>query len=109
MNRDPFDNLGHPVPYDRREHAYETLKEIAPGGSPAKKMNMIDRACQHIERDEPYAAQRVLTGGAPLPVGDVEQVDGEPVAGLALDVTGMYRIFACLLTDPPRRTKEVAS
>lgn len=58
--------LGHPVPEYRLSAAYKMLRGWAYDADTA--LRIIGRAAHYIERDEPFKAQKVCTGGAPLPV-----------------------------------------
>lgn len=96
---DGFDALGERVPERRRQAGYDALKEMIPDSTAEQRFEMIARMCEYIERDEPYAALRTATGGAPFEVAASAPApeDGERVA-LRLDVTGGYRLFAHLVT-----------
>lgn len=94
-----FNALGKRVPERRRQAGYDALKEMVPESTAEQRFEMIARMCEYIEQDEPYAALRTATGGAPLEVAASAPtpVDGDRIP-LAVDMTGAYRLFAHLVT-----------
>jgi hypothetical protein len=98
-----FNNLGKPVPYERRENALAHLRDMIPGVETGHAMALIDKVAYYIEKDKPYEAQRWATGGAPLPIAESSpQVANEvEMTGLPrLDYCGGLRLFCALLVDP---------
>lgn len=112
VERDPFDNLGRPVPPERRENALAHLRDMIPGVKTGAAMALIDKVAHCIERDKPYEAQRWATGGAPLDVPESSaqrREDGSTIGYEAgqdmgdmprLDYCGGLRLFCALLVDP---------
>ncbi len=99
---DPFDNLGRPVPMERRTNALAHVRDMVPGVKTGDAMALIDRVARHIERDEPYEAQRWATGGAPITVAascPQPPIVVSPMA-VSLDYCGGLRLFCALLVDP---------
>lgn len=73
----PFNNMGKPLAMQARKVAYEHC--IAMGLSSARAWECVGAVANSLERDEPYDAQ---------------------AAGMKfLDLTGVYRLFAVLLTN----------
>lgn len=72
--------MGHPVPFYRRQVAYEYLLEI--GFDSGDAMSLTNAVSDKLERDKPYEAMDIS------------------VHGRRIDLTGMYRLFAHLLADP---------
>lgn len=73
----PFNNMGKPIPADRKEAAYAQCKEM--GLNSARARECVGGVAESLERDRPYEAQ---------------------AAGMKhLDLTGTYRVMAVLLTD----------
>lgn len=109
---DPFDNLGKPVPPERRANALEHVRDMVPGVKTGPAMALIDKVSHCIERDKPYEAQRWATGGAPTPIPEssaqrredgstIGYEAGQDMEGLVrLDYTGGLRLFCALLVDP---------
>lgn len=109
---DPFDNLGKPVPLERRENALAHLRDMIPGVKTGPAMALINKVAEAIERDKPYEAQRWATAGAPLPVPESSaqrREDGSVIGYEAgqemgtmpkLDYVGGLRLFCALLVDP---------
>jgi hypothetical protein len=72
-----FNNMGKPIPTDRRQAAYEHCKEM--GLNAARSWECVNGVAEQLERDKPYEAQ---------------------AAGMKhLDLTGTYRLMAVLLTS----------
>lgn len=71
-----FNALGKPVPFHRRETAYEHARQM--GCNEADAFAVISAMCLDIERDEPYGAMKA--------------------AIKYVDLTGTYRLMAVLLT-----------
>lgn len=90
-----FDALGKPVPFSRRDAAYQALKDMVPEWSNEDRFSIVQRVSDALERDEPYQALRLATN-APFDRGLNAEVDAGP--GPFLDVTGGYRLVAHLLT-----------
>lgn len=102
MSPDPFDNLGKPVPPERRSNALAHIRDMVPGVKTGDAMALIDRVAYYIEKDEPYAAQRWATGGAPISIAEScpqAPVSVDPMA-VRLDYCGGLRLFCALLVDP---------
>lgn len=98
-----FEALGHPVPNDRKEAAYQAVKDMIPGVAAEDAMELVGRVAEHLGRDEPYAALRAASGGAPFARNpDTTELPTAPLPKVALDVTGAYRLVAHLLTGPSR-------
>lgn len=71
--------LGKPIPYYRKQAAYEQAKLM--GVQDGKAYPLINSVSEQLERDNPYAAMEI---------------------GMRyLDLTGVYRLFAYLLTGEP--------
>lgn len=74
-----FDAMGHPIPADRQQAAYDTAKSMGIE-SPEDRTELVGAMTIHLENDRPFEAQE---------------------AGLKfLDITGFYRLMAVLLTPP---------
>lgn len=89
-----FDALGHPVPMYRRAAAYEHAKAMGCTDK-QKTFSCIQRMADFIERDNPHAAMETALAHPTNPDGIV-------------DVTGVYRLLAVLLTATQPETKPVA-
>lgn len=74
---DGFNNMGRPIPSDRRQRAYEHAKQM--GLSSDHALAAVQGVAEQLERDKPYEAM-----GAGMKY---------------LDLTGTYRLFAVLLTQ----------
>lgn len=74
-----FNAIGRPIPNDRRQAAYDTLKEIGVA-EPAMRRQVVANMADRLERDLPYDC-----------VSEGMRV---------LDLTGTYRVMAVLLTSP---------
>ncbi len=74
-----FDAMGHPIPADRKQAAYDTAKQMGIG-TPEDRTELISTMVNHLERDRPFEAQED--------------------AAKFLDITGTYRLMAVLLTAP---------
>lgn len=73
---DGFNAMGHPVPFWRKQIAYEHAKDM--GCDETNAFAVVGGMSEQLERDEPYAAME---------------------AGMRhLDLTGTYRLMAVLLT-----------
>lgn len=71
-----FDAMGKPVPFYRRQAAYDTCREIGLGTEAA--YSAVSGMAEQLGRDQPYEAM---------------------AAGMKyLDLTGTYRVMAVLLT-----------
>jgi len=71
-----FARMGHPLPENVRSVAYEHCKQM--GLDSARSWECVQAVAQQLERDQPYEAM---------------------AAGMKfLDLTGVYRLFAVLLT-----------
>lgn len=96
-----FAALGHEVPEHRLSAAYTLLKSWGIGTEDAQRV--IGRLAHHIERDEPYAAQRIATGGAPLARPESSATPPFPypddVPNLQLGVTAGLRLYCVLLAE----------
>lgn len=80
----PFNQMGKPISFRARAVAYEHCKDI--GLNQARLVECINAVSEQLQRDKPYEAQ---------------------AAGMKfLDLTGVYRLFAVLLTEA---AKEEAS
>lgn len=81
MTAEGMDAFGKPVPNYRRQAALQHCRDMGLTDT-NKAMGMIQRACEQIERDEPYGAMEAI--------------------GAYLDLTGCYRVLAVLCTaqDP---------
>ena len=73
---DGFNNMGKPIPIDRRQQGYDHAKQM--GLSSDHALAAVSGVAEQLERDKPYEAM---------------------AAGMKyLDLTGTYRLFAVLLT-----------
>lgn len=73
----PFNQMGKPILMDARAEGYEHCKAM--GLTPAEAVECINAVAEQLQRDKPYEAQ---------------------AAGMKfLDLTGVYRLFAVLLTE----------
>lgn len=80
----PFNNMGKPVPFERRQSAYKNCRHM--GLNQARAYECVDAMAEQLKRDEPYMAQK---------------------AGMQfLDLTGTYRIMAVLLAEPVEEGQE---
>lgn len=99
--RSGFNALGHEVPEWRLTAAYKLLKSWNIGTEDAQRV--IGRIAHHIEEDEPYKAQRIATGGAPLdrPASSATESFPYPkdVPNLKLGVTAGLRLYCVLLAE----------
>jgi hypothetical protein len=73
----PFNNMGKPIPEARKQAAYDCAKAMGIE-SADERMGLVGTVANYLERDQPYEAQQA--------------------ALKRLDVTGMYRLIAVLLT-----------
>jgi len=74
-----FNNMGKPIPIDRRAAAYDAVKEMGIKDK-NKAMSLVSCVAEQLERDKPNEAME---------------------AGRKhLDLTGVYRLFSHLLTEP---------
>jgi hypothetical protein len=87
-----FEAMGKPVPTERREAAYQALKEMAPEAKNSERWSLVERVADQLERDQPYKAIEEATDAGEYGHG------GQP--GLRLDLTGAYRLLATLLAAP---------
>lgn len=72
-----MNNMGKPIPTDRKEAAMEQLREMGLTNKD-DQVACISCICEQLERDKPFEAQQM---------------------GMKyIDLTGTYRIFAVLLT-----------
>lgn len=96
-----FEAMGRPIPEDRREAAYQALKDMAPDASNSERWSLLERVADHLERDQPYKALREATTAPPpgtpqsTETGDRMPYTGQP--GLRIDYTGALRLMAHLL------------
>ena len=72
-----FNAMGKPVPFARRQTAYEHCKEM--GLESDRSYEVVNGMSEQLQRDQPYEA---MSCGMKF-----------------LDLTGTYRVMACLLTD----------
>jgi hypothetical protein len=72
--------LGHPIPEFRKTAALEQVRDMVPGCTTDWAMECIGQVATKLERDEPY--------------------DAMSVGMKYLDITGVYRLMAVLLTGP---------
>lgn len=93
---DGFAAFGKPVPMYRRAAAMEHIKAMYHGAEidKEKAFRCIERMSHFIEQDNPHAAMESALGPS----------WGGPPDGL-LDVTGIYRLLAVLLTAPKPRIR----
>lgn len=76
-----WDAMGVEVPFFRQQNGYDACKDMGMTDK-AKIMDLVGGMCERIARDEPHAAMEF--------------------AAKYLDVTGVYRLLATLLTgDKP--------
>lgn len=80
-----MDAMGHPIPSNRRQAAFDFLLEI--GFDRSDALFLTNAVAGKLERDLPYEAMDLS------------------VHGRRCDLTGVYRMFAHLLTDPPKEGK----
>lgn len=108
-----FEAIGKPIPFERRQHAYEAIrKDMVPDATVEEAMSLVNRVADRLERDQPYDALKEATDapvGPPPPTGRVDMEAGaidmgeanppasRPIGGLQLDYTGAIRLFAHLL------------
>lgn len=85
QSKSGFDAMGHPVPTNRVDKTYKTIKEICPDFSTELAMSITGKARNCVERDEPYRL-----------IGAVSNLDEDFAK---IDLTGRYRILVTLLTD----------
>ena len=74
-----FDAMGKPIPLYRKQAAYDTCKAMGVN-NPSVAWSVVNGMANALERDKPYDAMNV--GGAHV------------------DLTGVYRLMAVLLTAP---------
>lgn len=80
-----YEAMGQKVPFDRRQEGYKHLKDM--GFTDKEQMfHMVQMLADRIERDEVH-------GGM------------EELYKRGLDVTGIYRLLAVMLHDPPQEQK----
>lgn len=72
-----FEAMGKPISFQRKENAYQELKCMGFNSS-NERMSIINSVAELLERDKPFEAQKA--------------------AMQFLDLTGMYRLFAVLLS-----------
>lgn len=77
-------SYGHPVPAFRKHTALQHYRDMDPNVSTEEATAAIDALAQFIERDEPYAMEQYWN------------------KVMRLDLTGYYRLLACLMTGAPR-------
>ena len=87
-----FNALGKPVPSNRTDAAYKTVKHILPNLTSEEAYAFVAKCAEYIRKDEPFRI-----------VGAVEGLDEDLQK---IDVTGRYRLMAVLLTDPKEKTNE---
>lgn len=75
---DVFNAMGKPIPYSRRDAAYQQAKQI--GVSDEDAFALIDGMAHSLEKDRPNQAMET--------------------AVKYVDITGAYRLLAYLLTGP---------
>jgi len=85
-----YEALGKPVPDERKTAALHALREMNPKLDTEACMGIIGKMVDAIVRDEPYEAMQVAREW------------GYSKASV-LDETGVLRLFATLVTDPPRK------
>jgi hypothetical protein len=85
MKETGYSAMGKPVPCNRLQNTYATVKEIAPELSTEKAMTIVNKCQQFVERDNPYAI-----------VGATHGLDPDLAM---IDLTGRYRLLAVLCTD----------
>lgn len=93
--------MGHPIPFERMQAAYEAVKDMVPGISTEDAMILVGRVAGALERDQPYEAMRLATK-APIERGLAALPAESDYPPVLLDLTGGYRLLAHLLTDPGR-------
>jgi hypothetical protein len=94
---DGFDAIGHPIPFERRQSAYEAVRQdMAPEATVEEAMSLVNRVADQLERDRPFEAMKEATDVGEYGSGRHAVVGG----ALVLDVTGAYRLFAHLLAAP---------
>lgn len=81
-----FDAYGYPVPADRLEEALRHLRHMVPDATTKEATTLIDRIASAIERDQPYEIHRIMQ---------------TPRKEALLNMLGIYRLWAVLLTHPP--------
>ena len=72
--------MGHPIPFDRRQAAYDACLQMGFEHEPA--MSLVNSYADLLERNRPYEAMDIS------------------VHGNKIDLTESYRLFAHLLTPP---------
>ena len=80
LTADGMDAFGKPVPSYRKDAALKHCRDMGLTDT-NKATGLINRAVEHIERDEPYKAMEAITA--------------------YLDLTGAYRLLAVLCTADP--------
>lgn len=80
-----FNAMGMTVPSNRKQNAYETIKQIMPKASNDLAQSIVSKCSAIIERDEPFRI-----------VGANHELDKDLAT---IDLTGRYRLMAVLLTD----------
>jgi hypothetical protein len=90
-----FDAMGEPIPFGRRQRAYDAIRnDMLPDSSVEDAMSLVNRVADQLERDNPYMAMKEATDA---PVNGSSQ-QGTVGGGVRLDYTGAIRLFATLLT-----------
>lgn len=75
--RTGFDAMGHPVPESRKQAGYAWLRTMF---TQEEATSLVNAVANKLERDQPYEAQK-------------------EARERGLDLTGVYRLMAVLLTD----------
>lgn len=101
---DGFDAIGKPIPSERLQSAYAAVKQMIPEASTEDAMALVGKVANALERDKPYEAMRLASGGAPhgqnpelKKAGVISDPRPSDYPTLALDMTGTYRLLAHLL------------
>ena len=85
MKQTGFDAMGLPVPSNRLNNAYKTVKDMIPQISNELAYSIVFKCAEMVKRDECFGI-----------VGAVEVLDLDLKT---IDLTGRYRLLAVLLTD----------
>jgi len=78
---DGFDAMGKPIPYYRQQAGYDHCRQM--GLSSERSFSVVGVMSEKLARDQPHAAMEEALG--------------------YLDVTGVYRLMAVLLTAGKER------
>jgi hypothetical protein len=79
-----FNAIGKPIPSDRQQKGYETVKELIPNIDSETAYHIVAKCVNYLQDDQPFRI-----------VGAVDGLDEDLSK---IDLTGRYRLMAVLLT-----------